>query len=294
MRRKFLRAVAALTLSAFATASAFIPSSVSAEHEKAAEIRDIFSSTTYYVEYEINRKEDKRALAVDGNVKKSFDCEGRRSATLLSFLPIVGFFAKGSLKLMPEVYYKDGNYYQFVEKKKALRANESEMNDPYINPTQEWNTIPLRIQLPEEFGMFTGDSSITFVESGTKIIDAAKNKSIAFDKYVKPIKNVDGVNIAKKIYVVYYSESGALDKILTLTVDWNADAGQIVLDEEDKKPDQQNYAIQTLRVRELTKELPKNVMAFPNGCKVYGPGLGDMNEIIDQPPLLEEFKTVYE
>ncbi len=294
MRRKFLRAIAALTVSAFATASAFIPSIVSAEHEKAAEIRDIFQSEKYYIEYEINRKEDKRALAVDGNVKKSFDCEGRRSSTLLSYVPIVGFFAKGSLKLMPEVLYKDGNYYQFIEKKKALRANEAEMNDPYINPSQEWNTIPLRIQLPEELGMFTGDSEISFVESGTKIIDEAKNKSVAFDKYVKPIKNVDGVNIAKKVYVVYYAEDGSLDKILTLSVDWDVNAGQIVLDEEGKKTDQQNYEIQTLRINKLTRELPQNVMSFPNGCKVYGPGLGDMNEIIDQPPLLEEFKSTAE
>ena len=85
-----------------------------------------------------------------------------------------------------------------------------------------------------------------------------------------------------------------LDKILTLTVDLNVDAGQIVLDEEDKKIDNQNYEIQTLRINKLTKELPQNVMNFPNGCKVYGPGLGDMNEIIEQPPLLEEYKTVYE
>ena len=112
------------------------------------------------VHVDSNKKEDKRALAVDGALRKSFDCEGRRSATLLSYIPIVGMFAKGSLKLMPEVYYDSNNYYQFVDKKKVLRASSEEMQDLYINPNQEWDTIPLRIILPEEFGMFTGDKDI--------------------------------------------------------------------------------------------------------------------------------------
>ena len=267
---------------------------VSAENAKAAEIREILNSKTYYVEYEVNKKEDKRALAVDGNHRKSFDCEGRRSATLLRFIPIVGMFAKGSLKLMPEVYYGDGNYYQFVEKRKALRANEKEMKDPYLNPSQEWNTIPLRIELPEEFAIFTNDDTIKFVESGKKVIDAEKNKEIEFDKYVKFIRNNAGTNIAKKVYFVYYNEKSELDKIMTMTVDLKEDAGTIFAEEENKKPEAQNYEIQTIKIRKITGTLPEKIMEFPNRCKVYAPGLGDMNELLDQPPLLEEFKTLEE
>ena len=292
MRKKFLSALlSALTIS---TASILPMSSiVSAENSKAAEIREIFSSQKYYLEYEVNKKEDKRALAVDGSVRKSFDCEGRRSATFLSYLPVVGLFAKGSLKLMPEVYYdsNSGYYYQFVTKKKILKANETEMKDPYISPKEEWNTLPLRIKVPEDFGMFTGDKSITFVESGTKIIDEKKNIQAAFDKYFKVIKSVTGQNIAKRVYFVFYNEKGDLDKICTLTVDWNEDAGNIFNENYGKKPDQQDYEIQTLKIRQFTKELPKDVMKFPNGSKVYGPGLGNMDELLDQPPLLEEYKS---
>ena len=291
MRKTLLAALTGLATVSLSCLSSL--STVSAENAKAAEIREIFNSKTYYLEYELNKKEDRRALAVDGEIRKSFDCEGRRSATFLSYLPVVGFFAKGSLKLMPEVYYdaKSGYYYQFVTKKKILKANETEMKDPYISPKEEWNTLPLRIEVPEDFGMFMGDESIKFVESGTKVIDEQKNKQVSFDKYFKIIKNVTGQNIAKRVYFVFYDEKGEFDKICTLTVNWNEDAGTIFNENYGKKPEQQDYEIQTINIRKFTKELPKDVMKFPNGSKVYGPGLGNMNELLDQPPLLEEYKS---
>lgn len=285
MVKKFL----ALTVSAMITAS-YSPPPVFAENVKAEELREIINSNHYYIEYEVNKKEDKRALAVDGALKKSFDCEGRRSSTLLRFIPIVGFFAKGSLKLTPEVYYDSNNYYQFVDKKKVLRASPEEMQDPYINPNQEWNTVPLRITLPEEFGMFTGDKDIKFVESGEKIIDEKKGKKFTFDKYVKNIRNVNGANIAKKVYIVYYDDKNELSSISTLSVYFNEDAGQIFANDEDKKSDEQIYDIQKIKINKFTRELPNKIMEFPSGCKVYGPGLGDMNELLEMPPLLEEYK----
>jgi len=277
-------------LAAIVTAS-YSPPSVFAENIKAEELREIINSNHYYIEYEVNKKEDKRALAVDGVLKKSFDCEGRRSSTLLSFVPIVGLFAKGSLKLMPEVYYDSNNYYQFVDKKKVLRASPEEMKDPYINPNQEWNTIPLRVNLPEEFGMFTGDKDIKFVESGEKIVDEKKGTKFTFDKYVKNIRNVNGANIAKKIYVVYYDDKNELASISTLSVYINEDAGQIFANDEDKKFEEQIYDIQKIKINKFTSELPNKIMDFPAGCKVYGPGLGDMNELLEMPPLLEEYKA---
>lgn len=291
MRKSLLSVLAGLTTLSLT----FMPimSTVSAENAKASKIREIFNSKTYYLEYELNKKEDKRALAVNGEIIKSFDCEGRRSATFLSIVPIVGLFAKGSLKLMPEVYY-DGNsgyYYQFVTKKKILKASPEEMNDPYISPAQEWNTLPLRIKLPEDFGMFTGDESIQFIESGTKVIDEQKNKQVEYDKYFKIIKSVTGQNIAKRVYFVFYDEKGELDKICTLTVNWNEDAGTIFQENDGKKPEQQDYEIQTINIKKFTAELPKDIMKFPNGSKVYGPGLGNMNELLDQLPLLEEYKS---
>ena len=286
MVKKFL----ALAVAATVTVS-YSPPIVSAENAKAEELREIINSKHYYIEYEVNKKEDKRALAVNGDLRKSFDCEGRRSSTLLSFIPIVSLFAKGSLKLMPEVYYDSNNYYQFTGKNTALRASPEEMNDPYINPHQEWNTIPLRVNLPEEFGMFTGDKDIKFVESGEKIIDAKKDKKFTFDKYVKNIRNVNGANIAKKVYLVYYDDKNEIESISTLSVYSNEDAGQIFAANEDKKLEEQAYEIQKIKINKFTGELPDKIMDFPEGCKVYGPGLGDMNELLEMPPLLEEHKA---
>ena len=281
-RKKFAATLSALMISAMS----FMPT-VHAENPKAQELREIINSKKFYVEYEVNKKEDKRALAVDGDLRKSFDCEGRRSSTLLSYIPIVGLFAKGSLKLMPEIFFDSENYYQFIDKKKILKASIEELQDPYLDPNQEWSTAPQRIVLPEEFGMFTGDSEIKFVESGTAPADET-NKEQPFDKYFKAIKNVNGANTAKKVYMVYYNADGGLDRILTLTVDWEEDAGTIFLQEVIKKPADQIYDIQRIKINKFTSELPENVMAFPTGCKIYGPGLGNMDELLDATPLLEQ------
>lgn len=281
--KKFLATLTALAV-AF---TSFLPSAAHAENSKAQELRNLINSNKYYVEYEVNRKEDKRALAVNGNKRKSFDCEGRRSGSFLSIIPIVGLFAKGSLTLTPEVYCDSTNYYQFLDKKKILRATPEELQDPYLNPAQEWNTAPKRIILPEEFGMFTGDEEIRFVESGT--LSESGNKQISFDKYVKVIKNVRGENLAKKIYLVCYSGKGELSKILTLTVDWQEDAGTIFASELLKKQEDWTYDIQVIKINKFTGELPNEVMQFSQGSKVYGPGLGNMDELLDAPPLLEQY-----
>lgn len=279
--RKIFSSLTALTIAAMS----FMPTA-HAENPKAQELRELIQSNKYYVEYEVNRKEDKRALAVDGDKRKSFDCEGRRGETLLRFIPIVGLFAKGSLKLSPEILYDSGNYYQFLSKKKTLKASDEELQDPYLDPNQEWNTAPKRIVLPEEFGMFTGDADIHFVESST-LIDGDK-KQISFDKYFKAIRNVKGANLAKIVYLVCYDDKGELSKILTLTVDWDDDAGQILETEFGKKSADRIYDIQEIKINKFTGELPADVMKFAEGTQIYGPGLGNMDELLDAPPLLEQ------
>lgn len=280
---KLLSTLTALTVAAMT----FLPAAAHAENPKAQELRELIKSNKYYVEYEVNKKEDKRALAVDGEKRKSFDCEGRRETSLLSFVPIVGWFAKGSLKLTDEVLYDKGNYYQFLSKKVILKATPEDLQDPYLNPSQEWNTVPKRIILPEEFGMFTGDEEIKFVESGT--FSDSDKKEFQFDKYFKAILNVNGANLAKKVYLVCYDAKGELSKILTLTVDWDEDAGQILSTEAGKKPSERTYDIQEIRITKFTKELPKDVMKFATETKVYGPGLGNMDELLDSAPLLEQY-----
>ena len=280
--RKFLSVLATITISSMY----FFTATVYAENSKAQELRDLINSNKYYVEYEVNKKEDKRALAVDGNKRKSFDCEGRRSASILRFVPIVGMFAKGDLKLSPEVFYDSNNYYQFIAKKVIIKATPEELQDPYLNPAQDWNTVHKRIVLPEEFGMFTGDETIKFVESGTTT-DNGK-KTISFDKYLKTIHNVKGANLAKRVYLVYYDEKNNPIKILTLTVDWDEDDTKILADELPKKVTERVYDIQEIKINKFTKELPADVMKFPEGSKVYGPGLGNMDELLDSAPLLEQ------
>lgn len=275
------------TLTALALSTVGFMPTLHAENSKAQQLREIINSNKYYVEYEVNTKEDRRALAVDGNKRKSFDCEGRRNDTLLRFIPIVGLFAKGSLKLMPEVFYYEGSYYQFLDNKRILKATTEELDDPYLDPSEEWKTVPRRIKLPDEFCMFTDDKDVKFVETASAF-DGDKKKDITFDKYVKIIKNVNASPIAKKVYLVCYNDKGEPDRILTLTVDFDQDAGTIFVDELAKKPEDWSYDIQRITIRKFIGELPKDVMEFSLGSKVFAPGLGNMDELLDAQPLLEE------
>ena len=75
---------------------------------------------------------------------------------------------------------------------------------------------------------------------------------------------------------------------MTLTVDWDEDDTKILADELPKKVTERVYDIQEIKINKFTKELPADVMKFPEGSKVYGPGLGNMDELLDSAPLLEQ------
>ena len=263
----------------------FITSSVaSAENPKAAQFREILNSNSYYVEYDFIEKIFGHGLAVDGDKKISYHAD--TSVSALNYVPVISVISNiismNNPKLKPDFFYQPGKYYQFIDKKSAVLATERDLNDPYLDPNEGWKYAKECLELPKEFEVFTNDL-VKFVESGNKVVG---NTQISFDKYVKPIKSIAGNDIAKTVYFVCYNAKGNLDTIISFNVEWNEDAGQIF----DSSINTYSFkARRTIKIKKITKSLPRSGVNMPKGCKVYRAGIGDINDLTDQLVLVEQY-----
>lgn len=302
------RTVVLMLLSVLAVLILPISSTVSAENSKAVEIREILNSKKYYVEYENENNFKVRgklhsfsfpnALAVNGNKWMTYQASFKGSGGMGLPIPMIGGLFGGNktkVSLQPEVFY-DGNnhYYIFESKKEALMATGEQLKDPYINPMQGWTSINTDMKLPEAFDVFTNDDSIEFVESGSEIVDSKNKKEMAFDKYVKHFKSATGKVIYDEFYIVYYNEKNELAQIEMKNI--AVDDELINAINKQSTTEQTNDAniatyvkpVVKILIKKFTTELPESAMTVPSGCKVYGPGLGDMNDLLDIKVLLEE------
>lgn len=285
MKGKIISATLALSIVAGSLGTAF------AEQPKAQEYRQIFSSGTYSVEYDLNSYVQK-ALEVSGGKRMDYTIlkvsnTGNIAAAgalgmINPILGVAGMFAGGkSTKKDPTVLYQDGKYYQFLSKKKARVASEAQLKDENLDPTEGWSSVQYRLALPEQFMAFAPNDAFniytkyavpTFVESGVK---EQGKVSMAFDKYVSTIKGVAGNILAEKFYYMYYDKDGNLKQIETKVK---------VAGGEEIKTD-------LIQVRKITGELPADALKIPEGCKVYAAGTGDMDDLLDRDVLVEDYSV---
>lgn len=262
MKGKVLAMVLALSM---ATASAF------AEQPEAQKYRDILQSGKYYVEYEVSYME--RCLAVEDGKRMSYTDPKLGGIRIPSVFDLFG----GGKSKTPGAYYENGKYYKFSTKKKATVATEEQLKDVNIDPA--WNGIKNQFALPEELALFAphdpffvavkGATEPQFVESGTKADD---DKQIPYDKYAYEVKGQNGQNIYSVVYYVYYKE-GVLKQIESYLI----------------QNGQTEELLETVKIKKLTGEIPKNAVKIPKGCKVYAAGMGDMNDLLEKPVLVETY-----
>ena len=263
----------ALAVSTF-TASAF------AEQPKAAEYKQIMSSGNYYIEYEFN--DVKKCLAVKDGKRMDYTIYTTMGNPLLSAIPIIGLasmFVKSDKK-EPSALYMDGKYYQFQGKKKATMAYYNQLDDENLDPKEAWSSVRYRLALPEElvvfapndvFNSFTNFKAPKFIGSGqtkgAKVV-------LDYDKYSLTVPNKGGGVLFEKLFYMYYKE-GELQSIKTFA----------------KTNGNEEIPINTMKVKKITQELPENALTIPKGCKVYAAGIGDMNDLLEQPVLVEDYSV---
>lgn len=261
----------ALAFSTF-TVSAF------AEQPKVAEYKQIMSSGNYYVEYEFN--DVKKCLAVKDGKRMDYTIYTTSGNPLLAAIPFVGLasmFIKSDKK-EPSALYMDGKYYQFQGKKKATMAYYNQLDDENIDPKEAWNSVRYRLALPEElvlfapndvFNSFTNFKSPRYIGSGqtkgAKVV-------LDYDKYSSTVQSKTGGVLFEKLFYMYYKD-GELTSIKTFA----------------KTPGNEEVPINTMKVKKITQEMPEGALTIPKGCKVYAAGIGDMNDLLDQPVLVEDY-----
>lgn len=256
-----------LTLCALAT-SAF------AEQTKVEEYRKILQSGKYYIEYEIDDMLEKN-LAVKDGVRMDYTInKGSISVPIVPF----GLKIKTTNKV-PSVLYKDGKYYQFKNKTTATMATEAHLADPNLDPNEGWSTVKQRLALPEELAILVPDEPFNqhmngaldaqLVESGEAIVSG---KPQQYDKYVVAVKNRKGKIILEKNYFYYY-KNGELVTVKSFVQAAN----------DIERP------LRTLTLKSISAVLPEGALEMPEGLNVYAAGIGDMDDLLDRPALVESY-----
>ena len=261
-----------------------LATSAFAEQPNAQKYRDILQSGKFYVEYELD--DVKKTLAVQDNKRMDYTIYKKTGniglavgLSLINPLLAVGALLGGNKSKVPSAYYEAGKFYQFDSKKEATVAMDNQLTDPNIDPNKGWNTIKARLTLPEELAVFApkdmffeevyGVRNPIFIESGKKV---EKKKELIFDKYAYDVQSHIGNTLFTKSFYMWY-ENGELVEIKSYI----------------NKPGEQEEFLHSLEVKKLTSELPEDALKIPTGCKVYAVGIGDMNDLIDQPVQVETY-----
>lgn len=260
---------------------------VSAENAGAAKIKELFASKTFYLEYTPNGSFTKRkiengtiGLAVKGNKVMYYG-----TGWFTNPIPFLGGLLGPQSKMKPEYYFDSKNYYSIRSKKEVIKATPEQLSDPYINP-QDGVIITIYktvMQIPENFGMFNGDSEIEFVESGKRAIDKKSDVQWDYDKYVKTVKDANNVPSMKKYFFAYYDKKGTFVGTDEITIEKDKDVDSVISKLNDEKSEEfYKYSLIRTSVNKITAELPKDAFILPENAKYYEPWLGDMNDLVEQ------------
>lgn len=255
-----------------------------AEQPKAQEYREILNSGTYYLEYELDDVIKNLAVKdhrrMDYTTLKSDGLMGLSGLSVLNPFKVLSKLAANDNR-NPSAFYEYGKFYQFTGKKTARMAIWNQLNDPNVDPTENWNTIKQKLSLPEELAILgnkdeynenifiNGSTVPVYEESGVAVVNG---KEMEYDKYVSSIKSKTGRVIMDKSFFFYYA-NGELKNIKTFIKPYNG----------------LEMISQTITLKKLTREIPPDALVIPVGTKVYAAGIGDMDDLLNTPALVEDY-----
>lgn len=183
-----------------------------------------------------------------------------------------------SKKDYPDTLYKDGKYYKFQSKKKATMATWNQLNDPSIDPAGGWNYAQYSLAVPEEFfalcnyDPFRYESDVMvapkYIGSSKELVD---KKEYNCDKYTVAMRSQTGAVMSETNYLYYYDDN------------------ELIFVKKIFRKNGIEYPMNEFLVKKITNEVPSEIFNIPQGCKVYAVGIGDMNDLIEQPILVEEY-----
>ena len=252
---------------------------VSAEQEKADEYRKIFSSDTFYVEYD--DKNVKQILAEKNGQRMSRTTLGGRYATIVSVLnPIAAMFQSGSTKY-PEFLHSNGKYYKFAEKDYATMIEEDRLDDENLNPKEGWSAINKNLSLPDELAVFNWkdkyhvvSKSISEPVYATSMKKVVNGTTYDCDRYASTIKMASGRKEAMLVFDMLYQN------------------GELVIAQSAIFANDKEYEVNKLIIKKISNKVPDNEFKVYEKAKVYSAGQGDMNDLLEIPVFVGKFSDM--
>lgn len=252
-------------------------SSANAEQEAAQKYAQIFASSNFYIEYQDNYT--KRIIGEkDGKrmERTTYSVPG----WTMAFNPLGSLFGGGSPK-HPEVLYKNGKYYQFQSSDKAIVCDKADLTNENLNPKENWNGIERKLAVPMELSAFFWDDP--YREKSAAIEKPAltwsgkktENKiEYDCDRYESAIKTASGGGDTRYIYEMLYEK------------------GELKIAKSYVKKGDKEHSINTVTIKKIIGELPADSFKISSKTKVYAAGKGDMDDLLENPALVEEMEGI--
>ena len=246
-----------------------------AEHPAAEKYRSILQSGNFMIEY--GDAYLTKTIAAQNNMRMERSFYKVKVSGGLVGIPL-GIVGGSKKKDYPDTLYRDGKYYKFESKKKATMATRNQLKDPCIDPAGGWNYAQYALAVPEEFfalckyDPFRYESDVMvvpqYIGSSKEMVDKTEYDC---DKYSVAMRSQTGTVMAETNYYYYYNK------------------GNLISIKKILKRNGIEYPMSDITVKKITTEVPVEIFDIPQGCKVYAVGVGDMNDLIEQPVLVEEY-----
>lgn len=284
-----------------------------AEQPKAAEYRAVLASGRYCLEYcqvaeyadaKMQKRSDKYSkftkeiFVSDGGKRAILSTGGRRGNETVARMETSGAVGRlfrnatqntlplhGELKL--DLLYKNGHYYQFFGKNKALRFSEAEINDTGADPRMAWPKVQEALMAPDFFLPFIRleHEGARYVESIAETIFGAP---LTVDKYiVQSAPKDDKTEAVSYAYKYYYDEKGELRYVNIAPAEENGTQEAAGVTPRQGKRESLGVYI---RIDSFTREIPADIFAYPKGYEIYYIQPGGVNDLFCYGKLVESEK----
>lgn len=168
---------------------------------------------------------------------------------------------------------------EYPKKTTGVVLEESNLNNPYLNPDAHWEKVRARLSLPAALKIFAyndpymgheyGENEPVFTESG-QVEDNGKQR--VCDKYTSVLKDNNGNVKAEMVYTAIYDEKGNLYKINKVC-----------------KINGKVLPVDELEIVTITDILPEKAIDMPKS-KIYAADTGTITDLLKKPTLIEEIK----
>ena len=203
---------------------------------------------------------------------------------------LFSLFDSGSKeKNYPDTLFRDGKYYRFrkvneiEDKLTSYGSNgtvygkvlaQEDLNSPTLNQDDEWNYIREDLSLPDELAVFCWDEHFRDNFTAAPVYNGSSKRTVDgkeydCDQYVVDVKSLAGTVIAQEAYNMLY------------------DGGKLVRVQKYLLRNGKEELVVEAEIINISPTVPADAFTIGKKIKVYAAENGDMQDLLEQPVLVE-------